>query len=138
LPNDPSDSDTGANHLQNFPVLTSATSAGGSTTITGVISTNAYSALVLDFFANAAADPSGFGQGQTYLGSTGVVTDVAGNAIFSASFPISVPIGQFISSTATTIASAPYGDTSEFSQDIQVTGPANRAPVINNQTFAIN
>jgi hypothetical protein len=119
-PNDPGDADTGANNLQNYPVLTSAVVAAGSATISGTINTNAASTLRLEFFANAVCSPSGNGEGQTYIGSTNVTTDASGNASFG---PLSfaVPAGQsIITSTATSAT----GDTSEFSQcAIASTGP---------------
>ena len=77
------DPDTGANNRQNFPVITSVRSSGGSTTIEGTFnSTPDESRFRLEFFASAAADPSGFGEGQTFLGFTTVDTDVNGNATF--------------------------------------------------------
>ncbi|MCA1683666.1 MAG: right-handed parallel beta-helix repeat-containing protein, partial [Actinobacteria bacterium] len=78
--NDANDADTGANNLQNFPVLTSATSSGGNTTITGTFNSEASKAYRVEFFSNAACDASGNGEGRTFLGSTTVNTDASGNA----------------------------------------------------------
>ncbi|HZK80922.1 MAG TPA: CSLREA domain-containing protein, partial [Humisphaera sp.] len=135
-PNDPGDADTGANDLQNFPVLASAITLGGSTTITGEINTNANTALLVDVYANAAPDPSGFGQGQTFLGTIPVVTDSSGNATFTGTFPVTLTIGETVSATATTTASAPHGDTSAFSQDIDATTNAD-APLTATGSAAI-
>ena len=81
-------------------------------------------AYTLQFFASAAPDPSGFGEGQTYLGSWTVTTDAGGNASFLASFPTVVPAGQAISATATD----PKGNTSGFAGD--VTAIAASSPVV--------
>ena len=115
-PNDPGDADTGANNLQNFPVLASATS--GRTTIKGTLNSTANTEFRLEFFANTACDPSGHGEGETFLGSTAVTTDGTGNGSFSVSLGTTVPVGQFITSTATD----PDNNTSEFSQCIGVIG----------------
>jgi CSLREA domain-containing protein len=112
-PNDPADADTGANNLQNFPVLTSAT--GGGTSIKGSLHSAPNTTFRLEFFANAACDPSGFGEGQTFLGFLNAVTDGAHNAVFSVLFPVAVPVGHFITATATD----PAGNTSEFSGCLQ-------------------
>ncbi len=121
--NDPGDSDTGANDLQNFPILASAVSSAGSTTIAGVLNSNANSLYLIDFYSNSAPDPSGFGEGQTYLGSIPLLTDSNGNALFNATLPVAVPSGAYVSATATTASTAPDGETSEFAQDVQVVGP---------------
>ncbi len=110
-PNDPGDADTGANNLQNFPILTSATSSGGNTIIQGTLNSTANTSFRLEFFANSASDPSGFGEGQTYLGFATITTDASGNATINSTLSTTVPTGQYITSTATD----PNGNTSEFS-----------------------
>ena len=108
--NDSGDGDAGANNLQNFPVLTSA--ASGSTNIVGTLNSTANTTFRLEFFPNAACDPTGYGEGENFLGST----DATGNLGFSINFPDVVPGGRFITGTATD----PNGNTSEFSQCMQV------------------
>jgi hypothetical protein len=105
----------GPNALQNYPVLAQAISfTGTSTVISGSLNSVPNSSFTLQFFASATADPSGFGEGQTLVGTTTVNTDSSGNASFQVIFPTAVPAGDAISSTATDSS----GDTSEFSQDI--------------------
>jgi CSLREA domain-containing protein len=117
--NDSGDGDTGPNNLQNYPVVSSASSCGGVNTIVqGTINTTASSNVSLDFFSNSSCDTSGYGEGATYIGSAPVVTDAVGNASFSLSLPVVVADGQSI--TATAINSS--GDTSEFSQCRRNTG----------------
>ena len=114
--NDPCDSDSGANGLQNFPVLVSASSLSGTTTITGNLNSTASSSFTVDFYANTECDPSGFGQGRTYLGSSQpVTTDGSCAGTLQASFPTSFPV-RFVAATATDSA----GNTSEFSACIPV------------------
>ena len=113
LPNDPGDIDSGANGRQNYPVITQARSDEvGTIVIDGTLNTTASTAITIDFYANDAADPTGFGEGQTYLGSAPVTTDGAGNVSFTATLAATVPVGKIITSTAT----GPDG-TSEFSGD---------------------
>jgi hypothetical protein len=120
--NDPCDSDPGPNNLQNFPVLTSGISSGFSTTIQGNLISTANTTFTIEFFANAACDPSGFGEGQAFIGSTTVTTGTDCGATFNVSLPVGVPAGQFITATATD----PAGNTSEFSQCAQVAqGPSS-------------
>ena len=78
----------------------------------------------LEFFVNPNRDPSGFGQGKAFLGSTQVTTDANGDAQFKfTSQPLVTPTGQFISATATDA----NGKTSEFSRDVEVVEQANIA-----------
>src|SRR5439155_25344558 len=99
---------TGPNNFQNFPVLPSAVTSGSSTTITGTLDTLASGPFTIEFFSNDAADPSGYGEGQTYLGSTTATTDGSGHAAFTSTFPVSTA-GKLITATATDAA----GNTSE-------------------------
>jgi uncharacterized repeat protein (TIGR01451 family) len=117
VPNDPGDLDQGPNDLQNYPVLTSVTSAGGQTTIQGTLNSTAKRTFLIQFFASDVADPSGFGPGQVLLGQTSVTTGADGNASIAATFPVTPAPGQVVSATATD----PAGNTSEFSRNVPST-----------------
>lgn len=108
--NDALDGDTGPNNLQNFPVIISST-PGATTQITGRFNSRPNTTYTLDFYANTAADPSGFGVGQRYLGAATVTTDGAGNVRFTIVVPGASAAGEVITATATD----PDGNTSEFS-----------------------
>ncbi len=116
-PNHPGGLIPGPNGFQNYPVLSSAVSSSHKTTVTGTLNGDASTTYTVQFFANATADPSGYGQGQTYLGKITVTTDASGNASFTANLSVGVAPGQFLTATATD----PAGNTSEFAQDLVVT-----------------
>ena len=125
--NDAGDADTGANGLQNFPVLSAAFANGGNSTLIGSLNSTASSTFALDFYSNASADTSGYGEGQTYLGSTTVTTDGSGNASFTAVVPsVRLASGLSISATAT----ASDGSTSEFCQNITSSATAAAGGVV--------
>ena len=117
-PNDPLDADVGGNGLQNFPVLQSATSSGGTLQVTGTLDSSPSSSFTVEFFASPACDASGYGEGQQVLGSTTVATNPGGSGAFEVSLGASVAAGWFVSATATDAASS---STSEFSACVQVT-----------------
>jgi hypothetical protein len=124
-PNDPGDFDTGANNLQNFPVLTSAVSVGGNVTIQGTLNSTPNESFQIELFGNSACDASNNGEGQMFLGPATVgQTDFNGNGSFSLVLPSASLSGSFISATATDS----NGNTSEFSQCIQVTGTPTPTP----------
>lgn len=104
-PNDPKDADAGPNGLQNFPILTSVTESGVEGTLSAAPSAN----FTIQFFANEACDPSGFGEGQTLIQTAVVSTNAGGSVSFGVS--MTVPPGQAVTATATDAA----GNTSEFS-----------------------
>jgi titin len=115
--NDAGDGDTGPNNLQNFPVLSSVTVSGSNTIVTGSLNSIAGTTFLIDFYRNTAADPSGYGEGEAYLGSQSVVTNSSGNVSFSFSVAGTFS-GQYITATATRASTL---DTSEF--DIAVRAP---------------
>ena len=123
-PNDDGDADSGANNFQNYPVLTAASG----NTITGTLNSTASTTFRIEFFANDAADSSGNGEGQTFLGFVNTTTGANGNTpTFNFTAPSNLS-GKFISATATD----PGGNTSEFSQTIAVQAPAQPSISINN------
>src|SRR5439155_14384078 len=118
--NDALDADTGPNGLQNFPVIISS-SPGATTQIVGRFNSHPNTTYTLDFYANTAADPSGFGEGQRYLGAATVTTDAAGNVRFTVTVPGASAAGEVITATATD----PDGNTSEFSGNRPPTASAD-------------
>jgi hypothetical protein len=80
------------------------------TTINGTLNSVANTNYRIEFFANDAIDPTGYGEGQTYLGFVNTMTDGSCNATFSKSFP-QIGTNQRVTATATD----PSGNTSEFS-----------------------
>ncbi|HSB11034.1 MAG TPA: HYR domain-containing protein [Blastocatellia bacterium] len=116
-PNDPCDIDPGANALQNFPVLTSALTFGGATSIQGTLDSAPASTFRIEFFSNANCDASGNGQGRTFLGATNVATNASCIANINFNIGVAVPAGQVVTATATD----PSGNTSEFSACVTVT-----------------
>jgi hypothetical protein len=110
-PNDANDADTGPNDLANFPVLAAALLEGNNLLVSGSINTRANSTLRIEFFAGPAADASGNGEGQTFLGFVEVQTGGGNTVGFSAAFVTSlVHPGDVITGTA-----SGGGGTSEFS-----------------------
>jgi hypothetical protein len=118
--NDLGDGDSGANTLQNFPVLTSAITTGNDTTITGTLNSTASEVFRIEFFSNPTGDASGSGEGQTYLGTANVATDGSGNATINTTLVgVSVASGDQVSATATFLTGGVTpASTSEFSVNV--------------------
>ncbi|HVS11520.1 MAG TPA: hypothetical protein VMS76_16750 [Planctomycetota bacterium] len=110
--NDPLDGDSGGNGLQNFPVLASATLESGGIHIAGTLNSSPNANFTIEVFASPGCDPSGFGEGQVFLGATGVTTDAAGDADIDVQLASTAPAGWLVTATAT---AEPQGSTSEFS-----------------------
>ena len=118
--NDPGDIDFGPNNLQNFPVLTSAVSGPQGIKIQGTITSTQSTSLFIEFFSDSSCDPSGNGEGRTFLGEQTVITNGNVSVNFEVLLATSVPPGQFITATATDSS----GNTSEFSRCVQVRAEA--------------
>jgi titin len=114
--NDNCDADTGANMLQNYPVLTQAVSGNG-TGVRGTLNSAASTSFRLQFFGNPSCDSSGNGEGQIFLGEKFIVTSNNCTVSFVAGLSNSVPVGYVITATATD----PANNTSEFSACVAVT-----------------
>jgi hypothetical protein len=111
-------------HPQNFPVITNILAAQGLVSISGTLNSVANKTFRLEFFSNTVTDPSGFGEGKTFLGSANVTTDGTCNAAFS-SLIFNLPSGEsFITATATRLDAMMVPiETSEFSA-VQMTPTA--------------
>ncbi len=119
-PNDAGDPDSGANNLLNFPVIYSAYLTGGNLRVSG----EARPGATVEFF-RVASDPSGYGEGQEYLGGevegsgadsnnqVGWVDSTARQFTFTFA-PGSLVDGDSLTATAT----GSSGNTSEFAQNI--------------------
>ena len=129
-PNDAGDADAGANDLQNFPTITSATTGAGGTVVSFTINSTPNAQVTVDVYSGATADPSGFGEGATWGGATTLTTDAAGNATGSVNVG-NVAAGLRVSATATNA----QGSTSEFSQSVPVTDNDTVAPAVNASNF---
>ena len=94
---------TGPNRLVNAPFIHSVSSFGEITTSLVALANSQYR---IEFFSSPAADPSGSGEGRTFLGSVNVFTDSAG---FTGQFPFSVTPSsgeRVYTATATEIGSS--------------------------------
>lgn len=124
--NDAGDPDVTSNVLMNFPVISSVTSTNGQATITYNLDINdaepGATGYRVEFFANDSADPSGHGQGQTYIGSDTVAGDVTGQQV-TITLPNGVDGSKYITATTTMTdeSSDGFGHTSEFAADVQAT-----------------
>ncbi len=126
--NDPGDGDGGQNDLQNYPVLATAVSGPGGTAITGDLDSSPGTELDIFFFANSACDPSGHGEGETYLGHATLTTDGAGHGSIDRLLPAAVSPGAFVTAIAT--VSDTLGDSSEFSPCVAVEAAAVTIPAL--------
>lgn len=123
-PNDDGDPDTGANNLQNNPVLTAAynTPEPGldNTEIQGNLNSRPNTTYRVEFFANTRPDTGG----RIWLGAQSVTTGANGNTNFVVRFST----GNLAIQNVTAAATDPANNTSEFS--VPQTIAPFRAPVL--------
>jgi trimeric autotransporter adhesin len=113
-PNDTQDPDNGPNRLQNYPVLASAVTFAGETTIKGKLNSKPNKTFILRFFSNPYGSPA---EGKKYFGSKSVSTNANCNTgILTFTPNKTVAVGQVISATAANVG----GNTSETSLGKQV------------------
>ena len=109
-PNDSNDSDTGANDLQNYPVLSPARGNGTQVQVPYNFQSVPNSSFTLEFFQASACDASAQGGAEVYLGSVAVTTAADGTASGAGLFNSTLNSG-----VATATATHPVSGTSEFS-----------------------
>jgi CSLREA domain-containing protein/uncharacterized repeat protein (TIGR01451 family) len=116
-PNDAGDTDTGANNLQNFPVITQITSSGMLDGTFDSDPTESAYPVTVALFANATCDASGNGEGETAFARFSVASPGNFSMIITP-----IPGKPFVTATATDS----NNNTSEFSACVRV----NTAPTI--------
>jgi titin len=126
----------GSTRTDNTPVLTTVNTNGGTTTINGTLQQNHTTSVnyTVQFFSNLSCDPSGFGEGQTFIGQTTVNVTNNQPVSFTANISPPVPGGRFITAVAVGPSSLdPTGPSfsSEFSFCFQNNGsaPADQTPL---------
>lgn len=102
----------GPNNYQNTPALTSITLTPTATKVSGTLKSTPNATFRIEFFASPERDPSGSGEGQTFLGFTIIASDATGNASFNDVTLPPAPDGQTV---VTATAADGDGNTSEFS-----------------------
>lgn len=116
--NDPGDGDTGPNGRENAPVMYTAVILGSALRVNGRLDGNFSSGTKrVEFFASAQPDPTGYGEGDQYLGSVDVFPGT-GPAVVEFKAPIvpaSMPTLPFVVSA---IATSADGASSEFSNAV--------------------
>jgi hypothetical protein len=113
---------SGGNGNQPAPALVAATTSATTVIIDGSFDGAPNALQTIEFFANAECDPSGFGEGERFLGSIDVTTDGAGHADFTAVLDAVAFEGEVLTATAT---AGTTGNTSTFSACVGVTAAAN-------------
>ncbi|MCP4196680.1 MAG: CSLREA domain-containing protein, partial [Proteobacteria bacterium] len=120
--NDFLDEDTGANSLQNAPVLQRAFNSGApsQTLIQGFLTSLPDTEFNIEFYASDTCDASFYGEGETFLNYTTVTTNADGYAPFSVPLTaVAEAVAEGTSLTALAINTT-TGDTSEFSRCMPV------------------
>ncbi|MBI1806972.1 MAG: T9SS type A sorting domain-containing protein [Ignavibacteria bacterium] len=116
-PNDSCDADTlQSNNFQNYPVLNSALPSGGNMIVQGTLNSAPNNIFRIEFFSSPTPDSTGYGEGKTFLGFTNVITGDNCLASFVDTLMSIVPLGYYISATATDTGN----NTSEFSRNLAV------------------
>ena len=110
------DADTGPNNLQNFPVISSATTGLQATIIKGTLRSTQNATFTIQFFSNPRSTRD---EGKNFIGQI-AVSDTEGDGIMPFTFKpkTKVEAGMFVTSTATDALF--NADTSEFSSAREV------------------
>ena len=124
-PNDPMDADKGPNRLQNWPVITRVTDDSMTLSVDFSLDSVADTDFAVEIFSSTECDPSGLGEGHTFLAAGDVTTDAMGLATGTVTALFPTAAGA-LTATATRATRAPDtghpGGTSEFSECVAIGG----------------
>lgn len=109
------DADTGPNNLQNYPILTTFianpyNNGGSDVHFNGRFKSTPNTTFHIEYFSNDTYDPTGFGEGQVWIGSIDFTTPASGRIGWATAFQTAFPVKNL-----TMTATDPNGNTSEFS-----------------------
>jgi hypothetical protein len=109
------DTDTGPNLLQNYPILTFFAAFGDPPELhfNGRFKSRPNTTYHVEYFSNDAYDPTGFGEGQVWIGSLDFTTPANGRLGWGSAGPT-----PFLVKNLTMTATDPNGNTSEFSPEM--------------------
>jgi hypothetical protein len=115
-PNDGAgDPDSGGNGLQNFPVITAIDFVAG--TVDATLISTANMPFTIDFFSSPQCDASGYGEGQTFLGTYTGTSNGTGGLGFR--LPLAGLVdGEYL----TAVATDANDNSSEFSLCAEIVG----------------
>ncbi|MBU0676703.1 MAG: hypothetical protein KJ626_01175 [Verrucomicrobia bacterium] len=126
-PNDDKDPDTGANNMQNYPVLLSVTNDDPSNAlrVSGTLNSTPDTDFYIVYFCDYGPDHSGHGEGLVSIPITMAVTDSGGNASWLHSFETPDPTPNFVSAIA---VDSNTWDTSEMSYRVMIDSDGDGMP----------
>jgi parallel beta-helix repeat protein len=132
--NDPLDTDTGANELQNFPFISTVDYGTTTLTVHGILKSAANTTYDLDFYESPSCTPRprDLLQSAYFLGTQQVTTDGSGDA------PFDIPLNDNNAASQPPIsvtATDPNGNTSEFSQNVIYASTPRSGPPAGGVTF---
>jgi titin len=105
----------------NLVTLKEVVNDGFTTSIQGSMKSYANGRFLIQFYENIAPNPSGYGEGLIYIGSTNITTGDNGQASFVLTLPSGNPQRNYLSATATDSANTTW----EFCADVPVLSPAS-------------
>jgi len=124
--------------FQQLPKITSVSTSANQTTISGTLTTRSdggNSPFTIQFFSNSTPDPSGYGEGQTFVGEvnvTGAPDTNIPTIPFTATITPAVPAGRYLSAVAIgrrTVSDPTSVLTSEFSFNVRAPGDPKNNPL---------
>jgi hypothetical protein len=109
--------------LASTPVITSAVPSAGSISLAGSFEGDPSEQYSIAYFDSASCEVGG--RGETIFGGAAITTDASGHATLVGSFSADVPLGRYITATATSLSAS---HTSAFSSCFKVCNPLSLTP----------